>query len=211
MYLDMERLKPTARYHVLTQSVIPRPIAWILTDNGVGEGESRYNLAPFSFFNVVSATPPLLVVGIGTTKTSGESKDTLTNLLERKKATIHLAAEKTLEAMVDSSVELPHGESEIMRDASKLNITFNKNGEPHIQESPIAFFCELEHVYEAEGGHTTIVFCKINETYLNEDILEQNNDGKVIVDPLKIKPITRLGLTHYHKLESIFSMERPVK
>lgn len=203
----MDSLKPNDRYHLLTQSVIPRPIAWVLTDNGEGEGDSRYNLAPFSFFNVISANPPLLVLGINTKKTNGETKDTLHNLIKHKKATIHIAGSANLESMVDSSVELPHGDSELSRTQSKTTLCYHENYLPHIKESHIAFFCELDHVHEVGDGATSIVFCKINEAYVDDSVISNNNN--IIIDPLKIEPISRLGLTNYHKLDSIFTVERP--
>lgn len=210
MYLNMETMNPNARYHLLTQSVIPRPIAWVLTDNGIEDIDNKYNLAPFSFFNVVSASPPLLVIGINKQKTNGETKDTLHNLIERKMATIHIVDSNNIQPMVDSSVELKHGESEIIRDNNKITLCNNENYLPHIKESKIAFFCELDHIHEVDGGMTSIVFCKINETYIADEAITTNNDN-IIIDPLKIEPISRLGLSNYHKLDTTISIKRPVK
>lgn len=212
MYFDMEQLKPLNRYHLLTQSVIPRPIAWVLTDNGTGEGNDRYNLAPFSFFNVISATPPLLVLGINIKKAHHhEEKDTLLNLKERKQATIHLANAPLVDAMVDSSAEIPHGESELNRPKSTITLSSHKDFLPRITESPIAYFCELDHIHHVENGVTAVVFCRILETYIDDSVMENTGqEGEhIIINPLKVQPVTRLGLTHYHKVENIFDMERP--
>ncbi len=202
----MDSMKPANRYHVLTQSVIPRPIAWVLTDNGTGEGDARYNLAPFSFFNVVASTPPLLVLGIHTKKSCGENKDTLVNIKERKLATIHIVTSSNFNSMLDSATETPFGESELLRENSNLTLCKYKNMLPHIKESPIAFFCELDHIHEVgESDTTSIVFCKILDEYINDDVVT-NTAGNIIINPEKVNPISRLGLKHYSDLNKAFQV-----
>ncbi len=61
MNIDLSTLAPTQVYHLMTQTVIPRPIAWVLTDSG----EQNFNLAPFSYFTAVSSRPPLLMISVG--------------------------------------------------------------------------------------------------------------------------------------------------
>ena len=71
-------LNPSERYHIMTQVVIPRPIAWVLTANDGDQSNhssSRFNLAPFSYFNAISSDPPLVMMSIGK-KPDGEEKDT---------------------------------------------------------------------------------------------------------------------------------------
>ena len=61
MHINVEELTGTEAYHLLTQTVIPRPVAWILTENEEGD----YNLAPFSFFTAISSRPPLIMFSVG--------------------------------------------------------------------------------------------------------------------------------------------------
>ena len=78
MIIDFEQLDKPDAYALMTQALIPRPIAWIVSANGTGS----FNLAPFSYFTGVCSTPPLLVVSIGK-KRDGTRKDTWVNILER--------------------------------------------------------------------------------------------------------------------------------
>ena len=83
MYLNLSDLPSSEIYHLLTQTVIPRPIAWILTENEQSKSAKydQYNLAPFSFFNAMASNPPAFVVSIGK-KTETQEKDTRANLKE---------------------------------------------------------------------------------------------------------------------------------
>ncbi len=79
MNLQLSSISPTQIYHLMTQTIIPRPIAWVLTDSG----EHNYNLAPFSYFTPVASNPPLLMFSVGK-KPSGETKDTTRNVIANK-------------------------------------------------------------------------------------------------------------------------------
>jgi len=85
MQIPLDTLSPNRVYHLMIQSIVPRPIAWILSDNGDGS----LNLAPFSYFNAVCSDPPVLMVSIGR-KADGGDKDTARNLVERKHCVVHI-------------------------------------------------------------------------------------------------------------------------
>ena len=88
MQLNFSDFSANQRYHLMTQTIIPRPIAWVLTDSG----DASYNLAPFSYFTAVSSKPALLMISVGK-KPNGDNKDTLTNILKNKKMVIHIASD----------------------------------------------------------------------------------------------------------------------
>ncbi len=105
MSLDPRLLKPVDRYRLLVNAVVPRPIAWVTTVNAAG----LVNLAPFSFFNGVTANPPVVQVCIAH---RDPIKDTLANLRASGEAVVHLVRSERLDAMHASGAEYPSDISE---------------------------------------------------------------------------------------------------
>jgi len=131
MQLDFSNFSATQRYHLMTQSIIPRPIAWALTDSENGS----YNLAPFSYFTAVSSDPALLMLSVGK-KPNGENKDTLTN---------------------QTAATLAHGESEL----SNTNLTtsnFESFSLPRLTQCDLAFGCELYEIKEIGDVPQSLIF-----------------------------------------------------
>lgn len=185
---------------------MPRPIGWVLTDNGSGEGDNRYNLAPFSFFNAVSSEPPLLMIAL-TRKSDGNRKDTWQNLHDNGKCTIHLSTEADLEHVVASSIEAAHGDSEVAR--SHLPLANGPKGTlPRLANSPIAFHCTLHHIYEV-SANAAVIFCKIESIYVDDQAAHTDANGRLVIDPLKIKPLARLGGNAYSLLGNLIERKRP--
>ena len=110
MELDLSSLSSNQVYHLMTQSIVPRPVAWVLSDNGIGEGTDRYNLAPFSYFNAICSDPPLVILSIGK-KLDGSPKDTRRNIGSRGQFVIHLAQAAQAPQVTESSRTRPHGDS----------------------------------------------------------------------------------------------------
>lgn len=108
MIVDFDQLTPGQRYIQTIQTLIPRPIAWVLSENADG----GFNLAPFSFFTAICSDPALLMLSLGH-KPDGSLKDTRTNLEARGFCVIHIPDRAMLEAMNASSATLPAGESEV--------------------------------------------------------------------------------------------------
>ena len=86
MHMDMSTMTPAEVYATLTQVVVPRPVAWVLSDNGDG----GWNLAPYSYFNAISSDPPMIMLSLGR-KPDGCDKDTRVNLAERGEFVVHIA------------------------------------------------------------------------------------------------------------------------
>ncbi|HIE34916.1 MAG TPA: hypothetical protein EYP79_01805 [Campylobacterales bacterium] len=97
MILEFKKIDPLQRYKIMSQTVIPRPIAWIAT-----EDKNCINIAPFSYFIPLSSKPPTLIVSIGHKK-DGSQKDTLRNILNNKKCTISFVSTNLLNKMHCSS------------------------------------------------------------------------------------------------------------
>jgi len=161
--IDMQTLNPKDIYKLMATHIIPRPIAWIVTQNEQGV----INIAPFSYFAPLSSTPPSVVVSIGH-KADGSPKDTLANIRESKKATICMVPETMLKKMHYSSKALESGESESehfdIPTVAKL-----EGFPPMIKGVSTAFFCEFIQEVDLKGSPTIPLILEIKQSFVDEN------------------------------------------
>ncbi len=202
MNIDLNTLAPTQIYHLMTQTVIPRPIAWVLTNSG----DENYNLAPFSFFTPVTSTPPILMFSVGK-KPSGEIKDTTRNVLETSRMVIHIAHEALANEVTQSSATLDHGDSEV--DANNLELVDFEDYElPRVKGCPIAFACKLYEVKEIGDTPQSLIFAEIEKVFIDPMVVGEHSE-RLVVEALKVNPLCRLGGSDYASLDNVFSVARP--
>jgi flavin reductase (DIM6/NTAB) family NADH-FMN oxidoreductase RutF len=142
--LDTGALGPRERYQLLTSLVVPRPIAWISTLSP----EGRRNLAPFSYFSAVSATPFLISVSIGSRR--GVEKDTLRNIRERGAFCVNVVGEPLLAAMNESSGEFGPEVDEFER-AGIASAEAEAVDAPFVADAPAVMECTTFRIVELEG------------------------------------------------------------
>jgi flavin reductase (DIM6/NTAB) family NADH-FMN oxidoreductase RutF len=189
------------RYKLLTGLIVPRPIALITT---ISENEV-VNVAPFSYFNIISSTPPTIVVGINRMK--GEIKDTAKNIINQKKFNIHMIDKPILEDANLTSMNLPYDESEIPLTQFTLNWdTINKV--PVLEQA--AVYMEAKYVkhieLENEGVITTdVIFGEIQLLTVRDDIVDEQD----YIDYNSYDIVGRLAGTKYATLGDIISLDRP--
>ncbi|MFC1235579.1 flavin reductase family protein [Vibrio sp. F74] len=202
MNIDLSTISPTQIYHLMTQTVVPRPIAWVLT-----ESENRsFNLAPFSFFTAVSSQPPLLMLSIGK-KPTGEIKDTTRNTLETGKLVIHISSVGSQDALTRTSASLEYGDSEV--DVNEIELKeFSGFILPRVASCPIAFGCSLYQVQDIGDTPQSLLFAEIEKIYINDSVISQV-DERLKIDALKIDPLSRLGGSEFVSLDKIISVARP--
>jgi flavin reductase (DIM6/NTAB) family NADH-FMN oxidoreductase RutF len=207
MIIDFKAETPFTRYHLLTQTIIPRPIAWVLSENAHNTDESpSYNLAPFSFFNAMCSDPPLLVLSIGK-KPDGDIKDTRQNLLSGRDFVIHLAGVEQAEAVNSSAAVLAYGDSEV--EANDLPLAnFPGCPLPRLQDCPIAYHCRLYDSHEIGPAQQSIVYAEVVQLYLSDEVVV-SQDGRYVIDAKKVNPLIRLGGTAYAELGQHFTLQRP--
>lgn len=201
MIADLAKLSPNQCYHTITQCLIPRPIAWILTDNDDGS----LNLAPFSYFAGVASDPPLLMVSIGK-KAEDELKDTRKNILERKEFVVHIPHRQQAGEVTESARTRPYGESEIA--AQNLATTeFEGFALPRLADCRIAFACEL---YKAEDitASQAMILGKITAIYIDDDLVSEDN-GRLTINAEGVDPLARLGGGDYSFMGGTTSVTRP--
>ncbi|QTL37524.1 flavin reductase family protein [Pseudoalteromonas viridis] len=203
MELNFADFSPTQIYHLMTQTVIPRPIAWVLTESG----EQNYNLAPFSYFTAVSSAPPLLMFSAGK-KPGGEIKDTVKNIKATQRCVIHIASEQDAELVTQTAATLPHGESEVTANNVAL-AEFNGFSMPRIAHCDIAYGCELYEVQEIGDTPQNLVFVEIVSLYLSDKVTELDHKQRIKVHADKATPLARLGSAEYSGITAPFTKVRP--
>ena len=171
MILDYSEINDLNRYKIMSDTVVPRPIAWIVTeDDGV------LNAAPFSYFIPISSNPATLIVAIGE-KEPGVPKDSLANILKTKKATICFANKDNVDKVKLSSTMLPKEQSEV----SEYGIDVEKVLEefpPMISSSQSALFCEYYDTVKIPGKTTPLIL-EIKKQFIEDDRINEKMHIKV--------------------------------
>ncbi|WAJ70825.1 flavin reductase family protein [Catenovulum adriaticum] len=197
MQINMEDLSPAKAYFLMTQTIIPRPIAWVLSENQ----NQSFNLAPYSFFNAISSDPPLLMFSAGKRR-EGSDKDSLTNIQRAGKCVIHIANSNQINQVHQTGTALAPEQSEI--DEYNIELTdFSEFSLPRIKNSPIAFGCELYQIDEIGNKPMSLVFVEIKQTYICEQMVSITQDDKLKVDSQKLDPLARLGGLEYSALSDV--------
>ncbi len=190
---------------LLQGAVAPRPIAFVSSINGSG----AVNLSPFSFFNLFSANPPILVFSPSRRVRDKSTKHTLENVLEVPEVVIHVVGHSLVEQMSLASTEYGKGVNEFMK-AGLTEVPSNLVSPPRVKEAPLAFECRVNQVISLgeEGGAGNLVICEVLQIHLDERIL----DASGAIAPLKLDPVARLGGNWYTKItpESLFQIPKPL-
>ena len=180
MILDYENINDLNRYKIMSDTVVPRPIAWIVT-----EDEGVLNAAPFSYFIPISSNPATLIVSIGK-KDDGTPKDSLANILKTKKATICFANKNNVDKVKLCSTMLPKEQSEIKEyeiDVQKILEDFP----PMISSSQSALFCEFYDTVKIPG-ETTPLILEIKKQFIEDDRINEKMH-------IKLENVGRCGVT----------------
>ncbi|SOC45174.1 flavin reductase family protein [Salinicoccus kekensis] len=195
-----EQLTEKEKKKFLIGSVIPRPIALVATMS-----DEVINIAPFSYFNIVTYNPPMLSVAVQ--RSNGESKDTARNILENKEAVLHIVDADNVEEANKTSASLSETESEL--DISHFTTTESKTvAVPGLNEAKVRYETELYQnvvVYNEENVPTTdLLLLKVKHYHIDADIYHNG-----YIDPLKLKAVSRLAGNDYAEIGEIFTVERP--
>ncbi len=201
MHLNMAELSGVEAYATMTQTIIPRPVAWVLTENEDG----GYNLAPFSYFNGISSDPPMIMMSIGVTP-DGALKDTRVNIDARKEFIVHIAHKEMAVPMTASSATMPAGESEV----EMLGLTLAEmpgSKLPRLADCRIAYACEFVEWHMIKDQ--AILFAKLKHLYLDDAVVGKDAKGRLKVNAEAVDPIGRLGGGEYITAGKTIYVERP--
>jgi flavin reductase (DIM6/NTAB) family NADH-FMN oxidoreductase RutF len=201
MIVDFSTLSPRAAYGWMTGTILPRPIAWVSTISP----EGRPNLAPFSFFQGITANPPTLMFVPVNTR-DGSKKDTLRNLELVPEFVVNLVPSALAEAMNATAALLPYGESEFAH-FGIAEAPSQRVKPPRVALAPVAFECTVHQIVLIGEGPlaANVVFGRIQLAHVRDDVLSASGEP----DPMKLDLVGRLGGESYTRTRDIFDLKRP--
>lgn len=200
MIWDTAALSGRERYQLLTSLVVPRPIAWVSTRSAQG----RRNLAPFSYFAAVAATPFLVSVSIGSR--GGVEKDTLRNIRQTRSFCVNLATEPQLVAMNETAGEYGPDVDEFDR-AGLASAEAETVDAPYVAECPAVLECRLFQAIDLEGGPNTLVLGEVLRVRLSDAI--PLAPGTLCADTAALRPVGRLWGDLYATIGDMPALKRP--
>ncbi|MEC4115406.1 flavin reductase family protein [Myroides phaeus] len=194
--VDLQRYLQTA--------VGPRPIAMASTVDADG----RPNLSPFSFFNLFSANPPILVFSASRRVRDNSLKHTLFNVQATMQVVINVVNYEMVQQTSLSSTEYKDGVNEFVK--SGLTMIPSEIVKPfRIKESPVQFECAVQEIIPLgnEGGAGNLVICEVLKMHISEEVLDENGN----IDQHKIDLVARMGSNWYTRAnEGMFEVEKPL-
>ncbi|WP_339878667.1 flavin reductase family protein [uncultured Algoriphagus sp.] len=193
-------------YGLMQGAVAPRPIAFVSTIDKAG----NVNLSPFSFFNLVSSQPPILIFSPLRRMRDNTTKHTLENILEVPEVVIHIVHFGMVEQMSLASTEYEKGVNEFEK-AGFTPVGSNEVKPPRIKEAHVSFECKVNEVKSLgdSGGAGSIVICEVLVAHVNEAIFDEAG----VIDPNKLDAVARLGGNWYSRASgaSLFQIPKPLR
>jgi flavin reductase (DIM6/NTAB) family NADH-FMN oxidoreductase RutF len=182
MFFDFETLPASERYKLVVSTVVPRPVAWVVSQDTAGV----VNAAPFSFFNVFTDSPVVIGIGIGP-KPSGSFKDTLANIKALNQFVVCLVPHSHIHAMNATAIDFD-AEVDELDEASLTKVPSTKIKVPRIGESPVALECETFQLIPV--GHHTIVLGKVVAMHIRDEAVM--DPAKNYIDTPKLDLVGRM-------------------
>jgi flavin reductase (DIM6/NTAB) family NADH-FMN oxidoreductase RutF len=202
--IDPKSLSPAKVQGYLQGAIAPRPIAFASTidENGVP------NLSPFSFFNVFSSNPPILVFSPARRGRNNTIKHTLINCKATKEVVINVVSFDMVQQMSLSSTEYPDGVNEFEKAGFEM-LKSDVIKPFRVKESPVQLECKVNEIIAlgTEGGAGNLIICEVVKIHIDETVLDENG----AIDPVKIDLVSRLGGNWYSRANSgLFEVEKPL-
>jgi flavin reductase (DIM6/NTAB) family NADH-FMN oxidoreductase RutF len=199
--IDIETTPWVEVYRRLTEVVIPRPIALVAT---VGP-EGATNVAPFSFFTVVSSNPPFIAFAPHRAGRSGSKKDTLRNIEQVGEFTVSVVTEEIAERVNACAAPLPYGDSEFEH-SGLTPLAAERVRAPLVAESPVGLECVLEEIrsYGEEGGAGSLVVGRVVLMHIDEAL---RVDGRIVAE--RLRAVGRMGGSLWCRTLDTFPLDRP--
>ena len=202
--IDPISLETKELHKILLSSIAPRPIAFASTVDSSG----NVNLSPFSYFNVFSSNPPILIFSPSRRVRDNTTKHTLENAMETKEVVINVVNFPIVEQMSKSSIEYEKGVNEFI----ETGLTQVKSllvKPPRVLESPISFECRVQEIISLgeSGGAGQLIIAKVVQIHIDKKFLDKNGD----IDSEKLDLVARMGGDWYTRStkESMFKIPKP--
>jgi len=203
--IDPKEIPVPKLHHYLLGSIGPRPIAFASTV----DAEGNDNLAPFSFFNVFSANPPILIFSPARSGRTNTTKDTYNNVKDVPEVVINIVNHSIVHQMSLASSPFASNISEFEK-AGFTPLESETIRPKRVAESPVQFECKVIEVKELgdQGGAGNLIFCEVLRIHINEDVLDENQ----MIDQHKIDLVSRMGGNWYCRADenSMFEITKPI-
>ena len=202
--IDPISLETKELHKILLSSIAPRPIAFASTIDSNG----NVNLSPFSYFNVFSSNPPILIFSPSRRVRDNTTKHTLENAMETKEVVINVVNFPIVEQMSKSSIEYEKGVNEFI----ETGLTQVKSllvKPPRVLESPVSFECKVQDVVSLgeSGGAGQLIIAKVVQIHIDKKFLDKTGD--ILSEKLDL--VARMGGDWYTRAtkESMFKIPKP--
>ena len=199
MEFDFATLAGPDRYKLMAAAITPRPIAWITSQSAAGVR----NAAPYSFFGMMGAEPPLLAIGL-MRRPDGTYKDSAANIIETGEFVTNLVAEHDAEAMNLTCIDAPPGEDEIALAGLEVAVS-SLIAPPRIASAPVSMECRLFN--RVDAGLSTIILGEVLRFHIDDRFIDP---ARLHVDTLAMGLVARMhGAGWYTRSTDLFQMQRP--
>ena len=203
--IDARSTKSKDLYRYLSDAVTPRPIAFVSSIDKKG----NKNLSPFSFFNVFSIDPPILVFSPVNRTKDNTSKDTLENVKDINECVISLVTEEIAQQVSLASCEFDSNVNEFEK-AGLTEVKSECISPPRVMESPINFECKVTKIISlgTNGGAGNLVICEVLKIHIDNHVLENDQT----INPFKLNIVSRYGKNWYGKTtkDSLYEIAKPI-
>ena len=200
MYWDMDAVAEPIAYKLLAATIMPRPIAWVVTQNAAG----LLNAAPYSFFNAMGSEPPTVVLGLMSDPGRG-FKDTAANIHATGEFVINLVPEAMVQAMNITALDAPAGLNEL-EIAGLETVPSARIRPPRIKGSPVAFECSLL-TSVVTGPHQTVVIGRVRAVHVEDRFVL--NPERAHIDTPALHLVGRSYGSTYVRSDDTFELARP--
>lgn len=204
MKVDPKEISTPELHGLMLGTIGPRPIAFASTVDGAG----NVNLSPFSFFNVFSANPPMLIFSPARRVRGNTQKHTLENAMKTREVVISVVTFEIVEQMSLSSTEYSQGVNEFVK-AGLTQVPSERIKPPRVGESPASYECVVKDIIHLgeEGGAGNLILCEVVLAHIDDDMLDAQ--GKP--DPFKLDLVGRMGGAWYARASdnALFTLPKP--
>lgn len=202
--IDPISLETKELHKILLSSIAPRPIAFASTIDSNG----NVNLSPFSYFNVFSSNPPILIFSPSRRVRDNTTKHTLENAIETKEVVINVVNFPIVEQMSKSSIEYEKDVNEFI-ETGLTQVESLLVKPPRVLESPISFECKVQDIISLgeSGGAGQLIIAKVVQIHIDKKFLDKNGD--ILSEKLDL--VARMGGDWYTRAtkESMFKIPKP--
>ena len=204
MILDLKDLKTSERQYYLQHVIAPRPICFASTIDKAG----KVNLSPFSFFNLFSSNPPIVIFSPARRIRDNTTKHTLENVMEVPEVVINIVTYDMVHQVSLASCEFPKGENEFIKAGfTEMAATIVKP--PMVKESKVKLECKVIEIKPlgTEGGAGNLIICEVLRMHIDDSLLDENKK----IDQRKINHAARMGGDWYCKVDetNLFMVPKP--